>query len=74
MLALRDGLTLYHGSYVAISKIDLEKCSPGRDFGQGFYLTSSYEQARNFVPPSIKSTGPKTLPIALASVSSRPTG
>ncbi|MEC4271823.1 DUF3990 domain-containing protein [Adlercreutzia sp. R25] len=54
MLALRDDLILYHGSYTSIDEIDLEKCAPGRDFGQGFYLTSSYDQARNFVPLSIK--------------------
>lgn len=54
MLELQDDLVLYHGSYTAIDEIDLGKCAPGRDFGRGFYLTSSYEQARNFVPLSIK--------------------
>lgn len=54
MLDLQDGLALYHSSYTSIDEIDLGKCARGRDFGQGFYLTSSYEQARNFVPLSIK--------------------
>lgn len=34
--------------------MDLSMCRPGKDFGQGFYLTASCEQARNFVPLSIK--------------------
>ena len=54
MLTLETGLKLYHGSYTAIESIDLGKCAPGRDFGRGFYLTSSYDQAKNFVPLSIK--------------------
>ena len=54
MLAVKTGLMLYHGSYVAIDRIDLNKCAPGRDFGQGFYLTSSLDQARSFVPLSIR--------------------
>lgn len=53
MLKLNDGMLLYHGSYTEISSIDLSKCKQGKDFGRGFYLTSSYEQARNFVPLSI---------------------
>lgn len=54
MLKLTDGMLLYHGSFVEISKVDLEKCKQGKDFGRGFYVTSSYEQARSFVPLSIK--------------------
>lgn len=54
MLALETGLMLYHGSYASISRIDLAKCAAGRDFGRGFYLTSSLDQARSFVPLSIK--------------------
>lgn len=32
-------MILYHGSNVAIDKIDLAKCRPYKDFGKGFYLT-----------------------------------
>lgn len=53
-LALTDGMLLYHGSYDIVQKIDLQKCRQGKDFGRGFYLTSSYEQAKNFVPLSVK--------------------
>ena len=47
-------MLLYHGSYTEISTVDLSKCKPGKDFGRGFYLTASFEQAQNFVPLSIK--------------------
>lgn len=53
MTNLTDGILLYHGSYTEVSKIDIGKCRAGKDFGQGFYVTSSYEQARNFVSLSI---------------------
>lgn len=32
-------MILYHGSNVAIDKIDLNLCKPYKDFGRGFYLT-----------------------------------
>lgn len=38
-------MTLYHGSNVAIEKIELSVCSPDKDFGRGFYLTDIEEQA-----------------------------
>jgi hypothetical protein len=38
-------ITLYHGSNVAITEIDLEKGLPDKDFGKGFYLTDILEQA-----------------------------
>lgn len=45
MIELQDGMLLYHGSYIDIPEIDLNRCFGGLDFGRGFYLTSSYEQA-----------------------------
>ncbi len=38
-------ITLYHGSNIAISEIELNKCKPNKDFGKGFYLTDIKEQA-----------------------------
>ena len=38
-------MILYHGSNVKIEEIDLAKCRPYKDFGQGFYLTDIHEQA-----------------------------
>lgn len=54
MIDIYDGMLLYHGSYIEISEIDLNKCAKGLDFGRGFYLTSSYEQAYSYVPLSVK--------------------
>lgn len=45
----KDGLILYHGSYCEVKEPDLTKCSKRKDFGQGFYLTSSKEQAESFL-------------------------
>lgn len=38
-------MILYHGSNVDIESIDLSRSSVGKDFGGGFYLTASKEQA-----------------------------
>ncbi len=45
MTKLEDGIILYHGSYCVVEKPDLEKCALYKDFGRGFYLTTSKEQA-----------------------------
>ena len=47
-------MILYHGTNCFIDKIDLNKCRPYKDFGKGFYLTSSYIQARRFVKTSLR--------------------
>ena len=54
MIELQDGMLLYHGSYIGIPEIDLDRCFGGLDFGRGFYLTSSYEQAYNYVQLSVR--------------------
>ena len=54
MPKLTDEILLYHGSYIEIPSIDLNKCTKGLDFGKGFYLTSSFEQALKFIPSSVK--------------------
>ena len=38
-------ITLFHGSNVRITKIDLNQCNPYKDFGQAFYLTTEKDQA-----------------------------
>ena len=52
-MILCEGIELYHASYKIVEKIDLDKCAPGKDFGTGFYLTTSYSQACRFVKTSI---------------------
>lgn len=54
MQKLSDGTLLYHGSYVIVDTPDLAKCAAKKDFGKGFYLTTSKEQAEGFVRASIK--------------------
>ena len=49
MQELYNGLVLYHGSYCEVREPLLEKCANRKDFGKGFYLTSSREQAESFV-------------------------
>ena len=48
MLELKDGFVLYHGSYCEVKEPELDKCAKRKDFGQGFYLTTSKEQAESF--------------------------
>ncbi|MDO4962302.1 MAG: DUF3990 domain-containing protein [Eubacteriales bacterium] len=48
-----DGLILYHGSYCEVRKPELKKSAARKDFGKGFYLTSSKEQAENFLRTAI---------------------
>ena len=38
-------MKLYHGTNIDFSEIDLSKCKPNKDFGQGFYLTNIEQQA-----------------------------
>lgn len=54
MLQLFDGMLLYHGSYCEVKTPDLTKCAAFKDFGRGFYLTSSKEQAEKFINISLK--------------------
>ena len=54
MQELTDGILLYHGSYAEISSIDLSYSRSSLDFGKGFYLTTSYEQALNYIPSAVK--------------------
>ena len=53
MLELKDGFVLYHGSYCEVKEPELDKCAKRKDFGQGFYLTSSKEQAESFLRTSL---------------------
>ena len=48
MNELKNGMVLYHGSYCVVENPDLTKCAMYKDFGQGFYLTTSKEQAKSF--------------------------
>ncbi len=44
---MSDALTLYHGTTHDFAEIDVRRGKPFKDFGQGFYLTDTYERAHN---------------------------
>lgn len=50
---LKDNVLLYHGSYCEVQIPALEKCARYKDFGRGFYLTTSKRQAENFARISV---------------------
>jgi len=41
-------MRVYHGSYTKIDKIDLSRCIPNKDFGQGFYVTKFRHHAEGW--------------------------
>ena len=51
---MENKVILYHTSYCVVNEPNLELCNDNRDFGKGFYLTSSYIQARRFVKTSLR--------------------
>lgn len=52
-MKLKEGMLLFHGSYVPVRDIDLNMCAQGKDFGKGFYLTASLQQAISFIGTSL---------------------
>ena len=54
MIQLPEDGILYHGSYIEVTSIDLSKCRNGLDFGKGFYVTSSKQQAVSFIPAAVR--------------------
>jgi hypothetical protein len=57
----RDLLTipLWHGTAYSFQEIDLQRGRKATDFGQGFYLTSSREQAKRWAERCAKDTKAK---------------
>ena len=51
---LKNGLILYHGSYCEVKNPDIKLCRRYKDFGQGFYLTTDFEQAENFAKLTLR--------------------
>lgn len=54
MKELLHDMLLYHGSYCEVKMPDLKRCAKYKDFGQGFYVTTSRRQAENFAKISVK--------------------
>lgn len=53
-MRIEKDMFLYHGSYAIVELPDLSMCRKGKDFGTGFYLTSSKNQAEKFTKTAIK--------------------
>jgi hypothetical protein len=60
MLLDSCNLTLFHASYTAVEVVSLDRCRKRNDFGRGFYLTTSKEQAERFIRTAVLKSG-KTL-------------
>lgn len=54
MPELNSTMYLFHASYCEVTTPDLSKCAKYKDFGQGFYLTTSKEQAERFTRLSVR--------------------
>lgn len=54
MLTQGEDIILYHGSYCEVQAPDLTKYAAHKDFGRGFYLTTSREQAERFAVISLR--------------------
>lgn len=50
-------MTLYHGSNMVFKTPLLEKYSPHKDFGQGFYLSDSFDVARRTAFRAVRQRG-----------------
>jgi len=50
-------MIIFHGSNVEINSIKLEKCTPYKDFGQGFYVTTIEEQAERMARRTVRRFG-----------------
>ncbi len=59
-------IKLYHGSYIAVESPLVGLGRKKVDFGQGFYLTNLYEQAKAWAETIAERKGRKTQPIVSA--------
>lgn len=50
-------MILYHGSNVEVKEIDLNRSEVGKDFGVGFYVTASKEQAERMASRRVRLYG-----------------
>ncbi len=50
-------MLLYHGSNIQVSNPQIIESDRRLDFGKGFYLTSSYEQAKHWADLTVKRRG-----------------
>lgn len=56
-------MKLYHGTNADFDRIDLKKSRPNKDFGQGFYLSASRQQAEELAAARVELSGGKPVVI-----------
>ena len=56
-------MKLYHGSNIVVDHPDITKGKPFRDFGQGFYLSDTKEQAMEMAQRVVERVGAGQTPI-----------
>lgn len=59
-------ISLYHGSYIAVSSPLVGLGRKKVDFGQGFYLTNLHEQAKAWAATIAERKGRNTRPVVSA--------
>lgn len=65
-------MILYHGSNMVFRTPLLAKCSPHKDFGQGFYLSDSFDVARRTALRAVRQRGGEPLAEAMKVVYKSP--
>lgn len=50
-------IKLYHGTDTRFEIVDLQHCKSHKDFGNGFYLTSDYNQAKSWAMEVAENSG-----------------
>ena len=50
-------MILYHGSNTQVEAVDLSRCRPNKDFGQGFYLTPHKSAAEKMALRTVRRFG-----------------
>ena len=69
-------MLLYHGSNIEVSSPQILESDRRLDFGKGFYLTSSYEQAKRWAELTVKrrGSGKESVSVACENVVKAPVG
>lgn len=50
-------MKLYHGTNIDFDEIDLQMSKPNKDFGQGFYLSADFLQAKELADARVELAG-----------------
>lgn len=56
-------MKLYHGSNIVVDNPEITKGKPYKDFGQGFYLSDTIEQAKEMAQRVVERVGADQIPV-----------